>query len=1044
MSLIRTITVDTVNAETMHDIELSGNSTELDYLNVYNWYLSGSSNLDNIGYTPSLQYPFERQNKYEEKNANAPFARFTYTPIITAGGSLLSACVTIDDPTIPEDIVQCKEFDGGIFDLAPVDSVVIAELLPPGYTNWPETSAGTVRVETLFIKNQNIVEYVNSMLVWASAFGDGSGFADIKYTYDITTTHDDTVFDEDFIPFTSDGYYFLGPSGGLSAYYLAIGEVFAAFRNGYEIIHNVYPINYPEVDYNGFATNVITDTGTITSKTVIKKIPKTDIGSIGYVHLSGEHLDSYSYKITTAHNSSNVTYNVEETVIGEDNHVVAAELNGDFCDVYITPVGRVAYTCYFYDLSSYNSNNNTFSAVDVDNSTELILSDNTRNQEYNQYGVKRTVFIRDENNVSAQVHDINSVWSEESDKYVSNSAQTLYSTPCSIDIQSDKLKDESVGLKVYDATESGYWEIAGFNNESPIQPAIWNNFNNTAGDVRIIDTISRSSSNACTWNIVTSIPKYDHTAKTIVYSTWNSDAVPSGVNYVTKDVTNTGNLDLYRTVQLEVSGNDSDIALIASGYDNYELQGFRTQVNNISSFYVEDSNPFDINTSPYDDNIWTVYCSGAPGIVLADIYANKDNYNVELRSTIMSTGYSITGFNFSVLPDSSDYKLRFEPTYSTTDWVVSGYRIDNRDQQEINTQVYLSDTNILTLSADAQYKRYNSTWWLTNSFRDIYSTFLTDIVWGDVINQASFNSYYIANIQEAFNTEVTGADVRGYRPLTDIDYSATFDGDYAYLKATPLTESPVAIGSIGWSVSGFDYTKELNNISTSIDTAVTYNSADIFDYIFSHPNAYNVTISVSTADAGLVYQDTANDFFNVSEISPSAVLGISLSSIDELDSYFTPVPSVSAISYYTGTLPELSSSNTLYFHTFNTLPGSFPIGEIHIDFGDDTGITKIYKTSNGVGSLSKNTEAFDSNKFNQNTVNSYDPRNVYLKHTFSSEKSAYTITLSAFSSDTRDLDTQTITVSGFQGIDITNRPKRLINSANLSDNNMVYNIIVPE
>lgn len=1028
MSLIRTITVDTVNAETMHDIELSGNSTELDYLNVYNWYLSGSSNLDSIGYTPSLQYPFERQNKYEEKNANAPFARFTYTPIITAGGSQLTACVTIDDPTIPEDIVQCKEFDGGIFDLVPAN---FFETIPLLYQDNP--GSGGVTIETLFIKNQAQAEYVVTDLVWDDTYDND------KYAHNITSSSSTTILGNDITV-----AYAPNPEG-LSAIYVFENEGINAvlglpFGDGWEIQHKIYPRSFPLVDSNGFATNVITDTGTITSKTVVKQVPKTDIGSIGYIHLSGDDDDSYSYKITTAHNASNVTYNTEENVIGSNNHVVAAELNGDFCDVYITPVGEVKYTCHFYDLSSYNSNNNTFSAVDTDEATQFILSENTRNQVYNQYGNKWTVFIKDENNVGSQVHELNAAWSEEADSYVSNSAQTLFSSPCSIDLQADKLKDESVGLKVESATNPGYWEVAGFSHESPVEPVVWKNFNNSAGDIRIIDTFDRNSTNACTWNIVASIPKYDHTFKSIVYSTWSENSI----NYVTEDVINTGNLDLYDTIQLSVSGNDSTIALFASGYDNYELQGFRTQVNNISSFYVADSNPFDINTSPYDDNIWTVYCSGAPGIVLADIYANKDNYNVELRSTIMSTGYSITGFNFSVLPDSSDYKLRFEPTYSTTDWVVSGYRIDNRDQQEIDTQVYLSDTNILTLSADAQYKRFNSTWWLTNSFRDIYSTFLTDIVWGDVINQASFNSYYIANIQEAFNTEVTGADVRGYRPLTDINYSATFDGDYAYLKATPLTESPVAIGSIGWSVSGFDYTKELNNISTSIDTAVTYNSADIFDYIFSHPNAYNVTISVSTADAGLVYQDTANDFFNVSEISPSAVLGISLSSIDELDSYFTPVPSVSAISYYTGTLPELSSSNTLYFHTFNTLPGSFPIGEIHIDFGDDTGITKIYKTSNGVGSLSKNTEAFDSNKFNQNTINSYDPRNVYLKHTFSSEKSAYTITLSAFSSDTRDLDTQTITVSGFQGIDITNRPKRLINSANLSDNNMVYNIIVPE
>lgn len=1038
MSLLRTTLLDTVSADVMMDIELSGNNTEADYLKIYNWYLSGSDQLSNSSYVPTNLYPFTRYTEYEieSDSAYAPFAKFTYTPIITSGGGQLTACLTIDDPTIPDDISQCRAYDLGSYDIVPSSPVQLALL------NLTDNKASATRVETILLQNQDVVEYINTDIVWTDSYS-------LTSVQTISHTGDTPVFNNTV---NGVGVTYTADTNGLSASYNFPTETAGnKFKNRYKIINKLYPINYPSQDFNNFPTNVITSTGTINSETVVKTIPSTDIGSIGYIALSGENDDIYSYKITTAHNATNVGYNTEENKIGSNNHIVAARLNGSDCEVYITPSADVIYTCYFYDLSSNNSTNNSFSAVNIESDTPLVLNNNTKYPNYNQYGEKWVLFIKDENDDTSQIHELNSAWSSEQDMYTSNSSKTTFNSLCEVNLIVDELQDGSTGIKVTqinDSISNNYIDIAGFSGVSPLEQVTWSNYNRDTANIQIIDSFDRSSSNACTWNIVNNIHTYDHTYKSIVYSVWDDNSL----EYNTRDIINTGKLDLYDSVKLGVSSDGNTVFLYASAYDNYSLEGLRTQVNNISSFTVYDEDPIHIDSSPYEANIWTVYCSGSPGSVLVDVYSNYDNYNVDIRSAINTAGFNTTGFNFTVsLSDSAYYALQFEPTFDTTsEWVVSGYRIDSREAQSLyNGDVDpLIDSDILSFSADDQYLRHNSTWWIKNSFDNIYSTFLTDIIWTEVLNQANYSSFYIANSSSVYSDAI--GDIKGYAPLTNITYTSTFDGDYVKLKGDADISADIPYkNTIGgrWNVQGFDFTKHQHNISTSFNTAASFITGETFNYIFSHPNNYSITLSMSTNEE-LVHHETIDNHATVLEVSPSASIQVSLSSIDTLDNYYIKYPTVSATSFLSGDLPSIQNvaraNNTLHFSTLNTVPGSFPIGELHIDFGDNTGLTIIHKTSDGVGSISDNTYAYELNNLKLDDINTYDPRRYALSHTFPSDKAVYTVSLSAFSADTREMSVDTVKITGFKSVNIIDKPKRLITSSCLTNNNMVYNILIPE
>lgn len=229
-----------------------------------------------------------------------------------------------------------------------------------------------------------------------------------------------------------------------------------------------------------------------------------------------------------------------------------------------------------------------------------------------------------------------------------------------------------------------------------------------------------------------------------------------------------------------------------------------------------------------------------------------------------------------------------------------------------------------------------------------------------------------------------------YRYSSTTTFGTAFDlNDRVYRVLMAQTQP-----SLSWNISGVNYTDVILPISTKFNVAAI-NEDETIEYIFSHPYSYSIGVSAGNNPLEII-----EDVFTIEDIPPKVVLGVTENPPWTLPaSSYTPLPNSSFIAYFDTTVPSITSTenNYIFLNLFSSRPGAFPIGKIDIDFGDNTGITRMMR---GIEDdiISDNTEVFNNSGLFLPIPN--DLRRFAFLHKYPLSRDTYTISVTAYNIDT--------------------------------------------
>ena len=992
---LRTTKITTVSSDVMHDIERY-NSTPY---NLDTWFLSSTASLSA---DPSLEYPFYDQYNYEGTIAGdlyAPFARVIFTPINI--GDIANLCVTITDPSTNETTQFCTALSA--VEYAPRSS---GDQLEELTLNSDISNINSGKIHTLTTKKDSQVRYDVTDIVW------------LDNTLPVWSTRSSSTTDA----ITGVTYNYTTTGDQLKAHITFDGDGEVTYTDKINICSYFIPQQFPEPSNTNTDIGSVNISGAGTGKQILYTTELSSSCILSTVTLSASDT-VITYNIGAIFNSasaSKISYSF--TSVGSQIPVVSGEVVGDTYQIYTSGGSDWNYSGYILtpDLIT-QSYPVSYSADNVSQTTPLIVSDGAYNDTQNTYGSQWISFLENPTSGDVEIGNHIAVWDNEdldADVYY-NSLQSERLGATDTNILITRLNNGGVGISS-DSTDP-YWNIKGarfdFHNNKITDVVKWSNSINITES--LIENFTADIDNAVVWDVNADSIFEGEVFKTRIYSIWRDNNIYTTVREVAALASTQNNPTTYSP---QKSG--STISLYASGNTPIQVTGTRTLADNISSFNIIDENIFVVDSSPYDDNMWTVHCSSTDASFLAQINSHKDNYTSDF---IVSTE-SISGVTFTVEQSASLFDLKIN---SSSKWDITGYRIDSRDIIEAGSNIS-SPTQILDIPSITTIPRLGHTAWVRNTLTsaeltsgDVYSTQLIDVIWDNDTLDHSISHNHIANVNTASSSK------RAYSTLTEFNLSSIKDETSTAIYAQPTTYS--------WAVSTFDYQSSIDSISTQVQATADQNDDRLLEYIFSHPGEYTATLEM-TANDNTITSQVFTDQFIVDEIPPTAVLHATTSAVNTITDQFTAVGGVSSLSYFDAT-PSITQINTsdIYINTLLSRPGSFPIGELYIDFGDNTGISKM--TRNGISYLSDRTTSFIADVFDDNLHSKDDPRGYYLKHSFPSNLDDYIISLSAVSVDTRSTSISTLLITA---IPISPIVKRLVSSSSTHTGDLIYNILADE
>lgn len=993
MTALRTIRTSTVSAGTMHDIELSGGNP----LDLSTWFLSNSADLEDLGYGATLSYPFIQFTPTDSistsVSATAPFGRFSFIPIY--GSDIANFCITIEDPSANTNTTICEEVTGNTY--GPRDPGVQRETL---ILSDDLTGQNSSKIHTLVIKGNQYIDYNIADIVWQDVNSP---------TWRI---YNSTLTD----PMTGVSYSYTVTGNQLQAHFDFDATGSSTYDEKIEIYAYTIPQQYPELIVDNQDSNITNVAGIGTGKQVVFTADLSSVGISSNLLLSASNT-ILNYEIAAIFNetgANKITYN--DIGIGVQTPIVSGEVVGSTYQLFVS--GDVTWDYYGYVMTPESLNNSFPIRYDVSNvtqDTDISIDNAAYNNTQNIYGSQWISFIDNPTTNDVELSKHIAVWNNANDEVSYNSMQSERLNSEDSNAVIDRLSNGGVGVSL--DSGSGYWNAQGFRTDYHANKVVdvvrWSNdIVDNSSD--LVDSYTVGDAGGAVWDININEVYTSKQYKKRIYTLWqDASAFTTSRDILATDPSY--NNEMLPTVTLDAS----TLSLYISGNDTVYIDGTRTLTSNASSFTATGTSLLD--SSSYDDNMWTVYCSSSDVSFLAAINSNKTNSNSDF---LVSTG-PLTGVEFTVVDSGPTYDLTLT---SSQTWNVSGYRIDSRDLEENATNIS-TPTTIFSNSTIGTPEIHSNTRWYKNALasdESIYSTQLIDNMWENFSASSKTGYDHITNI----NTSTDSLCAYGTLAAATINASKTATASNVIFAPQSRT----------WNVSSFDYSAALAQISTPIYRLIDRGEPYTVDYIFSHPGDYTAIVAITGTD-GSTDSQTFTDKFSVDEIAPTASIHYTSSAVNTITDQFTATPGVSSLSYYDTDIALGSvNTNTIYFNTLLTEPGSFPIGEILFDFGDGSGISKV--TRNGISSTSLRTTIDTVDLFDSDLTSSTDPRRYSFYHTFPSDQNVFNVSMSAMSVDTRALSTSTISISGFTGL--TSIVKRLVKSVGTDKGEMVYSILADE
>lgn len=295
-------------------------------------------------------------------------------------------------------------------------------------------------------------------------------------------------------------------------------------------------------------------------------------------------------------------------------------------------------------------------------------------------------------------------------------------------------------------------------------------------------------------------------------------------------------------------------------------------------------------------------------------------------------------------------------------------------------------------------------------------TYKTTIYESNITNSAILSSY---------NIFLTGSDGFITLALTGLPEDTIFTTD-----SQELTGVRAYVDKVGVTNRPYDYP------TTPLYPVYTPGTVD---FEFCMPGSFNLHVSALSATAQnevtAIHIQHLDNYFNIFDIPPLVNFEIT-DEIPDLNNYIPKQgESEDEISYYVNTTSLSTSkltSNKVYINTWSIAPGSFPIEEIQIDFGDGT----PSKTINRYRDLTTDIHPI---AFKDSPT---DPRNHIFSHTYTPTipPRDITITVNSKSLNTGSISKGSKVIKNMGGISSRDTKKHLLNSTILDNGNIVYNL----
>lgn len=414
-------------------------------------------------------------------------------------------------------------------------------------------------------------------------------------------------------------------------------------------------------------------------------------------------------------------------------------------------------------------------------------------------------------------------------------------------------------------------------------------------------------------------------------------------------------------------------------------------------------------------------------------------YDIEQISTITTdvTGESRRLIDLVYVPELEIDNIKDENSISLEvssigpEYYIAGYNIPN------NT-VYMdieNDASIVVISPivdlDTIYIRnsYDAEWHVTLSHNDsaaridkIMTLFIDDVD-GD------------AHQRFVYKKQQIKSDIVNSSRLDCIDIFPVYNYDEGTITLR-LTCEPECINELS-GVQLFWYRDGVSNYSLKevVDPTFPEIPAAGVNHTFIYPGTYSISVSALSGDPPeAVYVLNYKDYFRILDIPPLVRFDITNTLPSTID--YEPVldGDVRSISYYNNYSPYIILDKyNVYINTWTTAPGSFPVNELWIDYGDGSPVEKIIRGSSDVINYGIESIAFSGSKT--------DPRNHIFNHTYNisdNELHTYTITVTAFSLNTNTYSIGSRDICGIGSAGPTK--KYLLNNTLLTNNTVIYNV----
>lgn len=382
---------------------------------------------------------------------------------------------------------------------------------------------------------------------------------------------------------------------------------------------------------------------------------------------------------------------------------------------------------------------------------------------------------------------------------------------------------------------------------------------------------------------------------------------------------------------------------------------------------------------------------------------SKNNAGYNTNSKITSNSIATVTLTSIFTPiGSTDYTVHFGLSSNTdaSDFYVAGYEIPN-------VTAYTPQLTAFNSTQKNIFPGITST-----QIDTIPTTFGYDGEWFLTVEDLSRNS----NIQ--YKLSILFNNLEASFPLTTVQVISSENTNSAYLSGiTPYitkanetiylnvstTEQEIEALS-GAFISSYIKGASNNQIFYPLDPIYPSAPYAIIDHVFTYPGTYTVEVSAVTGSItspDLVDKFIFPDYFKILDIPPVPRFDIT-NHVPSLADYDAVRASSECLcpSYYNkkSTATSTLTSSKIYLNTWTTAPGSYPIEELWIDFGDNTGVQKISRLRD---SFLQEASGFAFYTIKQ------DPRNAILSHTYelsSNEPQSFTITVSAFSMNSRAME----------------------------------------